>query len=191
MSERNGVANTVSVQETLDGHPGPVSRLAVRLEVPAKPEFLALARLVTTAAADLDPSFADDRVDDLRLAVSEAATNAMEAHREIGQEHPVVLQCQLDDEGIRVEITDRARGFDPAGLPELPDVTDPRRLHHERGLGLALIKGVTDDFALTTGAVGTSVRFLVRSRPIRTDLLGVEADLPGAGVDEDRTDDPD
>lgn len=137
---------------------------AVVLELPARPEFLALARLVTSAAADLDPMFGDERVDDLRLAVSEAATNAMEAHREVGQEHPVVVRCALVDGGIEVEIADRARGFDPASLPALPEVTDPRRLEHERGLGIALIRAVTDDFHLSTGAGGTSVRFTVRGR---------------------------
>jgi anti-sigma regulatory factor (Ser/Thr protein kinase) len=51
----------------------------VELEIPARPEFLALARLLVAAAVAGDPVFPEDRLDDLRLAVSEACTNAMEA----------------------------------------------------------------------------------------------------------------
>ncbi|MCB1248865.1 MAG: ATP-binding protein, partial [Acidimicrobiales bacterium] len=51
----------------------------VQLEIPARPEYLTLARQVVAAAAALEPTFADERIDDLRIAVSEAATNAIEA----------------------------------------------------------------------------------------------------------------
>ncbi len=52
----------------------------VELEIPARAEFVALARLVVSAIAASDSTLADERIDDLKLAVSEACTNAIEAH---------------------------------------------------------------------------------------------------------------
>jgi len=44
----------------------------IELEIPARAEFVALARLVVSALASSDSSLADERIDDLKLAVSEA-----------------------------------------------------------------------------------------------------------------------
>ena len=52
----------------------------VVLEIPARPEYLVVARQVVAAAASVEPTFRDERIDDLRIAVSEATTNAIEAH---------------------------------------------------------------------------------------------------------------
>ena len=46
----------------------------ITLEIPAKAEYLSLVRAVVVSAAALDPAFEDQRLEDLRLAVSEATT---------------------------------------------------------------------------------------------------------------------
>ena len=58
----------------------------VELEIPARPEFVALARLVVSSMASTDAVLTDDQVDDLKIAVSEACTNAIEAHGMVSTE---------------------------------------------------------------------------------------------------------
>ena len=41
----------------------------VRLEIPARPEYLGLARQVVAAAAAVEPTFRDERIDALRLSL--------------------------------------------------------------------------------------------------------------------------
>ena len=52
----------------------------ITLEIPAKAEYLSLVRAVVVSAAALDPAVKDQRLEDLRLAVSEATTNAIRSH---------------------------------------------------------------------------------------------------------------
>ncbi len=130
----------------------------VELEIPARPEFVALARLVVSAMASTDAVLSDDQVDDLKIAVSEACTNAIEAHGSIATSDKVLLKCWSDDQGLRVSIEDRGPGFDPSTLPDHPPPTDPDRLKFERGLGIPLIRALVDEVVITSSADGTEVR---------------------------------
>ena len=128
----------------------------VVLEIPARPEYLLLARLVVSAAAELEPTFADERIDDLRLAVSEATTNAIEAHLGRATEDRIVLRCDLGDDRIHVEVHDQGPGFD-ADAGAAGDV----HALAEGGYGLPLMRGLTDETSITSGDDGTAVRLTV------------------------------
>jgi len=134
----------------------------IELEIPARAEFVALARLVVSALAASDSNLADERVDDLKLAVSEACTNAIEAHGAAGSSERVLVRCKTGSEALEVCVEDRGHGFDPAGLPDHPPVTDPDRLKFERGLGIPLIKALVDEVEFSPTADGTSVRLVMR-----------------------------
>jgi anti-sigma regulatory factor (Ser/Thr protein kinase) len=64
----------------------------VRLEIPARPEYLGLARQVVAAAAAIEATFRPDRIDDLRVVVSEATTNAIEAHADLDRDERIVIR---------------------------------------------------------------------------------------------------
>lgn len=135
------------------------------LEIPPRLDYLAVVRLVVATAAAIDPPLADSRLDDLRLAVTEACSNAIKAHRPEAAEEPVVITCHLDDDRFRVDIRDRGPGFDPDALAALPDPTDPSRLHHESGLGIPLIRVLTDDVSFAAEADGTVVSMTLKRPP--------------------------
>jgi serine/threonine-protein kinase RsbW len=135
---------------------------AVELEIPARAEFVALARLAVSALAAADGELADERVDDLKLAVSEACTNAIEAHSAIDTDERVVVRCWIDEAGLEVRICDRGKGFDPSELPDHPPVTDPARLKFERGLGIPLIRALVDVVEFSSSGTGTEVRLVMR-----------------------------
>ena len=130
---------------------------AVELEIPARPEYIALVRLVVSSLASGRRVLADERVDDLKLAVSEACTNAIEAHGAIEVDERVRVRCLEGEDRFEVSIDDRGEGFDPSDLPEHPPVTDPERLNFERGLGIPLIRTLVDEVAFNSNDGGTSV----------------------------------
>lgn len=139
---------------------------AIELEIPARPEYVALARLVVSSLASTRRDLTDDRVDDLKVAVSEACTNAIEAHHSSDSEDNVVIRCAELGDRIEIEIEDRGSGFDPDTLPPHPPVTDPDRLNFERGLGLPLIKTLVDDLVIDSSGYGTKVTMSMRCLPV-------------------------
>ena len=138
----------------------------VELEIPARPAYLSLLRLIVDAAVgSLAPGLSVARLDDLKIAVTEACSNAIEAHEAILAEGPVVVRCVIDDHQVTVDIVDRGRGFDPDRVETLPAATDPRRLRHESGLGIPLMRTLTDEVAFTPDADGTRVSLTVYRPP--------------------------
>ncbi|MHB8671594.1 MAG: ATP-binding protein [Acidimicrobiales bacterium] len=136
---------------------------AVELEIPAQPEFVSLVRLVVSSLADFGAKLDEERVDDLKIAVSEACTNAIEAHGAVQTDERVLVRCRVEPGVLEVRIEDRGRGFDPEALLSHPPVTDPERLKFERGLGIPLIRTLVDDVEFVSSSEGTAVRIVVRS----------------------------
>lgn len=140
---------------------GPV----IELEIPARAEYVGLARLVVSSLATARRALADERIDDLKLAVSEACTNAIEAHADVDVDERVTVRWSEGDDRLQVLIEDRGRGFDPGQLPEHPPVTDPERLNFERGLGIPLIRTLVDEVDFAPSDAGTSVRLVMFCGP--------------------------
>ena len=111
----------------------------VTLRVPAKSDYVALVRVVLAAAAAIDPDSRSDRVEDLRVAVSEAVTNAVEAHKAAGTDSHIEVHCFTKGNRVEVTVRDRGPGFDPDEVPVVPDPESPERMFFENGLGLSLI----------------------------------------------------
>jgi serine/threonine-protein kinase RsbW len=92
--------------------------------------------------------FEGQRVDDLVLAVDEAATNIIvhgyAAHTD-GASLPVEVEVRFRDPILSVILRDQARPFDPTAAPvidELPPLTE----RGPGGLGIFLIRKTMDDF---------------------------------------------
>lgn len=136
---------------------------AVELEIPAQPEFVSLVRLVVSSLAGSGANFGEERVDDLKIAVSEACTNAIEAHGAVHTDERVLVRCRAAPGVLEVWIEDRGSGFDPEALLTHPPVTDPERLKFERGLGIPLIRTLVDDVEFTSSSQGTAVRLVMRA----------------------------
>ena len=137
----------------------------IRLSMPAKPEYLVLGRLVLSGISRVHP-IDPDVVGDLKLALTEACSNAVRHAYESGPPGRMDVVFELADASIAVEVTDDGPGFDIADLPEagtpvaaggeLPDDLD------EGGLGLEIIRAVADDseFGGRDGKAGSKIRFV-------------------------------
>lgn len=130
----------------------------VELRLPPNDAFVGLARLVVTAAAR-QSGMASERVEDLRIAVSEATTNAIRAHQRNRQAAPVVLRFgPVAQDGFTVTIADVGPGFDPSERPR----QGARDWSDESGLGLTLIKELASDVEFErTGGMNVRMSFTV------------------------------
>lgn len=135
----------------------------VRLEIPAQVEYVSFVRVVVAAAAELAPALDADRVEDLKVAVSEATTNAVEAHGLTGSIDRIRIAIEAGDNEMSVEVHDRGVGFDPDTLPAMPPADSPERLSHEAGLGVQLMSRLVDETEISSSAEGTVVRLVLRA----------------------------
>lgn len=132
----------------------------VRLELPAQPAFVGVARSVVIAVASALDGFDDDRLEDLRVVVSEACTNAVEAHRRDAVDDVIVVCCVGFDDHLRVSIEDRAYGFGLGGAAALEGGHAPDA--PARSWGMHLIEALVDDVTFRMTEFGTAVDLVVR-----------------------------
>jgi anti-sigma regulatory factor (Ser/Thr protein kinase) len=77
---------------------------------------------------------------------------------------PIEMRCVLTDGRIEVEVTDHGAGFDAADLEAHPAVTDPARLDYEGGLGIPLLRLLTDELEFRPTPAGTTVLMVFEPR---------------------------
>jgi|SRR5579875_1439028 len=146
--------------------------LVLELDIPSSPEYIAIVRLVVASVAIARRALADERVDDLKLAVSEACTNAIEANRRLSPTSPVHVEVWESPDRLEVCIEDSGPGFDHDKVTAPPPITDPDRLNFERGLGIPLIRSLVDNAAFVRKQHGTLVRLTVFGGPLDGDDTG-------------------
>jgi hypothetical protein len=115
----------------------------VSLAIPAKPDYVVLARLALSAVCRLSP-LAPEEVADLKLAITEAATYIM------GGERRMSSRDDQDDDArltFTFDLGDDSLGLGVSG-DELPTVSD-----EERDLSLALIRATVDSYEYANGTM--------------------------------------
>jgi serine/threonine-protein kinase RsbW len=133
---------------------------AIRLTIPAKPEYITLGRLALTGIARLRQTpLSPEVLGDLKLALTEACTNSVRhAYGEAGGSVEILYELYPDK--LVVEVADRGEGFAaPAGTPRISDDGELA----EGGLGIAIIGALADEFEIRTREQGgSSLRFVKR-----------------------------
>ena len=127
------------------------------------PAHVRTARLVATAVArrsGVDESL----LDEVRLAVGEACSRAVEAHRKHCPRMPIRVALTDDSERFEVVVTDAAPA-EEAQSPVTPGPSAPEAalpgsggvIHQlPPGVGLAVISGLADDVRISAAGDGTS-----------------------------------
>jgi serine/threonine-protein kinase RsbW len=125
------------------------------LVIPARPEYLLLARLALTGVARLAQAD-EEALADLRLAVTEAAANACRHAYSDGQGDVTIQLTLSDDQQLEVIVEDDGPGF------ESESVTEWRAEElGEDGMGLAIIRAIAEDVEIgpRESGSGTRLRF--------------------------------
>jgi serine/threonine-protein kinase RsbW len=123
----------------------------VALTIPARAEFVALCRLALTGLARTR-ALRPEVVADLKLALTEACSNSIRHAYKDGREGIVEILYELRSDRIQVEVVDDGHGFDPALVERPPEEVD------EGGLGIAIIRAVTDELDIAPGRDGQGSR---------------------------------
>ncbi|MGH9011671.1 MAG: ATP-binding protein [Acidimicrobiia bacterium] len=138
----------------------------VELEIPARPEFVGIARMAVGALAGIRPGLAFERIDDLRIVVSEACTSAIEG---LDESSILKLRCIDGPKSLEVRIEAPGSAFEsafPINEPE-PDADNFR---------IPLIRALVDDAELKSSPERTEL-CLVMQREAASDEDG-EGGLP-------------
>ncbi|WP_373600177.1 ATP-binding protein [Paraclostridium bifermentans] len=121
----------------------------IKMEVTANPEYVSIIRLTVSGIAN-KIGFSLDDIEDIKVAVSEACTNAIKH----SLDEKFLVQFSVLDNAITIEVEDRGTGYDVESLQE-PDLTNPK----ESGLGLFIIKTLMDEVSTTSNSTeGTRVK---------------------------------
>lgn len=78
----------------------------------------------------------------VRVVLCEALANAILYGNRLDPAKTVDVRVRLDDDTVRMHVTDEGPGFDPCAVP---DPTDGDPTESERGRGLFLIRQLVDD----------------------------------------------
>ena len=130
----------------------------IEIEIPARPDYVSFVRLVVAAAAELASGLEPSRIDDLRVAVSEATTNAIQAHNRSGCTRPVRVSCRCSGGLVSVVVRDEGPGFDADARLRTPPPESPVRMGRESGMGISIMRALADTSSIDSGPQGTEVR---------------------------------
>jgi serine/threonine-protein kinase RsbW len=126
----------------------------VRLTIPARAEYITLCRLALTGIARLR-ELSDELLADLKLALTEAASNSVRHAYGDKNAGVVDISYQLFSDRLVIEVTDEGEGFDPA------EAEGNAAELSEGGLGIAIIRAIADEveFGVQPGGKGSRLRF--------------------------------
>ncbi len=122
----------------------------ITLTIPAKPEYITLGRLALTGLSRMRP-LSDETLGDLKLALTEACTNAVR-HAYPEGAGVVEILYELEGDRLAIEVCDGGRGFDYTVTHNGDDELE------EGGLGIAIIQALADEFELGEPASGRGSR---------------------------------
>ncbi len=125
----------------------------VELKIPCKPEFVGVARLTILGVASR-MHFTYDEVEDVRLAVGEACTTAVERAINVNKEAAsITIRSEIADGKLTIQVEDEvARTAESVPPPPSPESLD------EQNLGTLLMELLVDEFRVEpTEAGGTLV----------------------------------
>lgn len=99
-------------------------------------------------------------MDDIRIAVSEACTNAVLSTEEAGGSEAIVVSWKEDSDRVQIEIGDRAPGTDGASAESL----DSQGFSSRMMMSVALLREIADDIDFEPRSDGGTVTRLTFSR---------------------------
>jgi serine/threonine-protein kinase RsbW len=113
----------------------------VYLRIPARAEYITLGRLALTGLSRLR-HLSDETLADLKLALTEACSNSVRHAYRDGRAGVVDIDYDLRADRLVIEVSDDGPGFDYV------EADGEERELTEGGLGLAIIRSVSDEFEL-------------------------------------------
>ncbi len=123
----------------------------VELTIPARAEYITLCRLALTGIGRAW-QISDEVLADLKLALTEAASNSVRHAYAGGRVGMVGIRYELFPNRLVIEVEDEGGGFDRS------TTTAARAALAEGGLGIAIIRAIADDVEIGAHPSGKGSR---------------------------------
>jgi len=112
------------------------------------------------AAIAREMGFSDDRVEDLKTAVSEACINAIEHGNKFDLNTKVGITLASDDTALEVTVHDEGDGIDSEKIPKTRE--EPNGFPKRRGYGMFLIKNLVNEMSYASEpGKGNDVKMII------------------------------
>ena len=129
----------------------------IKMEISSNPEYVSIIRLTTSGIAN-KIGFCLDDIEDLKVAISEACTNAIKH----SLDDRFIIVFNILENGLTIEIIDEGQGYDISSISE-PNLDNLQ----ESGMGLFIIQSLMDDVTIESKeGKGTTIKM--------TKYLGVD-----------------
>lgn len=112
----------------------------ISINLSSNPNFVSVIRLTTSGIAS-KMGFTLDDIEDLKVSISEACTNAIKHSKE----SEFYLTFYVYEDRLTIEVKDNGIGYDEEAVED-PDPNNPKT----NGLGLFIIKTLMDDVEIKT-----------------------------------------
>lgn len=107
----------------------------IKMEIASNPQYVSVVRLMTSGIAN-KIGFCLEDIEDIKVAVSEACTNAIKH----SLDNRFSVEYTIFESGLTIQITDSGKGYDVEAVSK-PNLEEPK----ESGLGLFIIQSLMDE----------------------------------------------
>ena len=115
----------------------------IHLSIPNKPEYVSVVRLTLVAIANRI-GFNIEEIEDMKVAVAEACTNAI-IHGKNRENASIDIAFLVKDQGLIITVEDQGKGCEFSKIRE-PSVEETKVEElKEHGLGIFIIKSLMDE----------------------------------------------
>ncbi|WP_102349570.1 anti-sigma B factor RsbW [Bacillus sp. Marseille-P3661] len=128
----------------------------IEMKIPAKSEYVGVIRLTVSGIASR-MGFTYDEIEDIKVAISEATTNAIQHAYHESEEGEVVLGFVVHHARLEIIVADNGKSFNLNDISHNNgpyDRATPIENMREGGLGLYLIETLMDDVSFNNQAGG-------------------------------------
>lgn len=134
----------------------------VELHIPSRIGYEKIAMGTAASVAKL-MGFPEDRIEDLKTAISEACINAIEHGNQLNENLSVGVTLSARDNSLEVKVLDNGSGI--RSQPAKPDID--RKMHGDeetRGMGMFLIQSLVDEaeWVKDSNGQGSYVRLVIK-----------------------------
>ena len=107
------------------------------------------------AAVARDMGFSENRIEDLKTAVSEACVNAIEHGNQLDESTKVGVTLTVNDSSLHVAVHDEGKDIDPAPKPDIEKKMEG--METTRGMGIFLIESLMNEVTFESKPEGGKV----------------------------------
>jgi len=135
-----------------------LSQEKYHLEIPSDPNnLITIEEFVNYFCKDLDLS--EEKLGNILLAVTEAATNAIKHANKGDINKKVYIDAFVEGSNLIIKVKDEGNGFDPESIP---DPTEPENLLKDSGRGVYLLRCYMDDLEYKKTPTGMELILTVK-----------------------------